>query len=148
MTAPSGWTFSSNEEHWSNDTDFATREEAIAEAVGVLGLAEGDRFWTGRAVPVEARELAEANDWGSMIAEQIDQHLYDNVGEVAEDGIEATTAQIKELHTAVALVIQGWLDKHLLTPSCYQLEEVKSHVHRPEDVDPSDIDAPQIGGAP
>lgn len=127
------WMYSDNEESWSSNVQCATREEAIAEAIQAFSqgdggdLVPGGRFFTGITDPTTVESLSESRDWGEDIVENIDAWLYDNIGEPAEEGLDATKEMTDELHNDVEKVVRAWIIKHGLTPKCWLMEEVQKH---------------------
>lgn len=125
------WMYSPSEESWSNGSKFVTREEAIAEGIGDLAqsgdLEPGGWFFTGITVPTTVEGLSESRNWGDDIDENINEWLYDNFGESAEEGLDATKEMTDELTSDVGKVVRAWLIKHNLTPKCWLMEKVQKH---------------------
>ncbi len=113
------FSYSFDEERF--DGDYATREEALAEAV-----AEGsDRpcIWVGENVPPTQPEYRwHAEDWLEYVSCQDDYS-----GEWAEGWDDSTKEQRAELEDQVRQVMADWLDKHKLRPRHYTVTNIVEH---------------------
>jgi hypothetical protein len=100
--------------------DFATREEAIAEAASEGG---GDTFWTGENVPAtQPEDWWVAEDWLEHVSCQ-DEYS----GDHADGWDESTKEQRAELESLVRPILGEWLDRHSLRPSFFNVTNIKKH---------------------
>lgn len=142
-TTTEEWSCSTHEETWNGGETYATRDDAVAcalgegwteastilpETSGDLDLMPGQRFWSGQVVAITAREVAEAAGCGQSLLENIGEWLYEQIGDEASDGqIEATHEQVLDLDARLAATIEAWLVAHGLEPTCYRIEHATSH---------------------
>lgn len=129
--APAGmWTWSHDEEVWSNEPQFATREEALAEAEHILADDTSDTvesddatvtIWTGecRLPDVDQVTTAILGD----VDDRVNEWLYDNVGEFAADAFSVSKGDQAELEQLVG----DWLTRRKLMPECWVVERVQRH---------------------
>lgn len=105
------WSVSTNEENYHGIYD--TSEEAIEE-----GKQYGRPFWIGQCVPpVSPEYLWDADTWINQLYEHEDY-----AGEWAEDAIQATKDQLEDLERSVSGAISGWLDRHDLRPTFFNID--------------------------
>lgn len=126
------WTCSTDEENFNCSEHFDTEAEAI-EYGKVLseenGLEDGELYWTGRIAAVTADEMAEGATDGGSIVEHIESYLYDNLGgDITEDGIGATDAQLEDLTKRIQGVTRQWIVDHDLVPNWCRIEKSRSHL--------------------
>lgn len=121
---PTKWSWSTNEETWTQGADYDSREEAIAEANQQLD--PGDTFWTGRADYVTPEQIADVIA-DVDVEDVVGTWLYDNVGEFASDDFNASKEQIDELQKGMREVALAWLTKHEMAPTCFLIEETERH---------------------
>lgn len=122
------WFASTDEEHWDGAEEYATREEAIAEAPAYFGMDENTRFWVGRKVDVDYH-----SDWASRLIDDMAENACDEAGDAADGWLtsKATKAQRDELTLAVKIAIDEWLKRHGHEPLFFALEKVSEHVYEP-----------------
>lgn len=118
------WTWSANEEHWSHEAEFRTREEAAAEAN--THTKDGGMFWTGLQVPLTDEEIADGVHVD--VEDAIATYLYDNYGEWAADLFTVTKEQVEEFDAEVRAVALAWVKRHKLTPAGWTVEKIQGHV--------------------
>lgn len=106
-----------NKYEWYVDYQFDTREEAIEEGKKLAKKEGSTRFRIGLAIPEGIPTID-----GEFFIENIQNQLYDNVGE--EDYLEdATKEQIDELEEQLNEVFYNWNIKHGFEPNCYNIEK-------------------------
>jgi hypothetical protein len=128
MTSPvTEWAWSDDREDWSNSGSCISRDEAIDAASVTLG--PGTQFWTGRCVPVEALTLAKVvgRVAESHAVDEINEWLYENIGEDCGDAFSCTSAELTELNTLVTGMVRGWLEIHRLTPDVFTVVDIQAH---------------------
>lgn len=107
------------EETWVTHDEFETKEDAIK-----AGKEEykGD-FFVGKTKTVGVPVISSSDD----ILEVIQERVYDQVGEVAEDylGAEVTRQQEKELEKEINYVILKWMKKYKHLPRFWTIENVE-----------------------
>jgi hypothetical protein len=96
------WLVSNNEESWTYDDQFLTREEAVAAGPRVLELEPGERFFVGRrdtAHEEEHRELEAAGRYCEECEEDWEFRVVDIDAEIApeEDGPTLTPERLAAL---------------------------------------------------
>lgn len=129
MTMPTHgkWTASTAEEAWNGSEEFDTREEAIAYAVSELGQP-GQRVYVGQIHEITNAELAESVFDGDRILEDIDQYLYDQVGdEVTNEMPPTTREQLADLEARLAATLAKWLDDNGMKAPCWRIDHVTRH---------------------
>jgi hypothetical protein len=102
--------------------DYATREEAIASAPREHDLAPGDRFKTGRS-----RKLTLPCVDGGSVIEQAVCELVDECGDAAEDAIDATREQERDLGEMLSATFAAWAEKHGIVINCYAVDGIEEH---------------------
>lgn len=120
-----GWTYSSSEEYWNNDTGFASREDALAEAKGTLDVEVGQRIYTARAVPVKPLAVAEHVVDAERIIDDMQGYLYDELGDEINTEIETTVEQRHLLEAGIVAVIETWLLQQKVLPESYLIEDMR-----------------------
>jgi hypothetical protein len=105
------------------DGDWSTREQAIAEAPGYLELHPGDKFQVGCSRPLGLPSI----DGGTIIEQALDD-LESDCGEAAEDAIDATREQERDLGEMLTATFQQWADKHGIKVTCWAVDHVETHV--------------------
>jgi hypothetical protein len=119
------WCISSNDEHGFHG-DYATREEAIADAANDLGLAPGDAFYLGQAsipTPAAASPCAE-NIIDNAICE-----AGDNYGEAAEDWLAIVgKEETADLQRRLNAAWEEWLRAHGLEAHFWTIDDVETAV--------------------
>jgi len=126
------WTVSDNEERWECGETFDTRDEAISYGLNVYaseqGLEDGRRIWVGQVSAITADTLVGTISADSLI-ETMDLHLYDLIGDVSDDGIDAPLEAVHDLDEQLERVLRNWLKTHDLVPDMCQLEHITDHVY-------------------
>ena len=137
---------------WSVDEEryegfFATREEAVAEAVAErandydCGYAVGETMtvWTGLCIaPDLEREVARTLD-PEWVLDNLNDNLYDEAGEFAEDAFDGLSLAAKE--DLGKILTQGflwWATKNNAWPTYFTVEQTKEHHHEITEEDLSD----------
>lgn len=143
MSKNGKWMCITDEEHWSSNEEFDSREEALAYATTELvledGLEVGDHVYTGQVREITAEEIAVAGERAWNVVENLQQWLYDNVGEDYEDALDVSKADEDELQVRLNATILGWLKDRDIKPSCYRIEHVESHmIETLPPIDPDD----------
>lgn len=126
---------------WSVDEEryegfFATREEAVAEAVAERATeydyAVGDTMtvWTGLCVaPNMATEVERTLD-PEWVLDNLQDNLYDEAGEFAEDAFEGVSLAAKDdLGKSLTRTFLWWMSKHECWPTYFTVEETQEHHH-------------------
>lgn len=122
------WMYSSCEEEWSNGSECESREVAVSEALRELDLVAGDRFWTGITDKIDTLEIAESWGGAERMIEEMETHLFEDLGDAVDTEFKTTPAQRDELDQEVTAVVKRWLDRTKLAPQCWRMEKTKSHV--------------------
>ena len=98
--------------------DFATREEAVAEA---RDMRPGEVVWVGRAADAEVDPVD-----GWQIVERLGETANESCGDVADDYPSGVTnEQVQELESAVEKVVGEWLTRHGHWPAFHAVEGVE-----------------------
>ena len=115
--------YSTDEEAFHNETgEEMTREDAIEEAICVLGLDPGDGFFLGIRVALRGEDFApKACD----IIETMGMRIDDRVGEISDGWPSTSLQQDEELTARIREVVGQWLDKHGLQPRFYAVDQVE-----------------------
>ena len=122
------YSYSTNQESYFGD--FATREQALAEAINEAREYGHKKVWIGQSVPpTQPEDLWVAEDWLELVSCQDDYCL-----DCASDWDESTNAQREELESAVRTVMAEWLDRHKLRPKFFLVDNVEEI-----DVQPGEI---------
>lgn len=126
VRAGGGWVSSRSEEHWSMFDGYESRAVAEAHAPVEQDLKPGDTFYTGFARLVDYAELNPCGS-GEDLVERAGEAAYDNWGwEEAFD--EVSRDQMADLEKVMDEAFKGWLKKHNLQPTYYQIDDVQKHV--------------------
>jgi hypothetical protein len=121
------WIASHSEEHWSDPSEFDTREEALAYALHEIAAAyEVRHVYTGQIDKITAEDLSCVLD-GSRVVEDADEWLYDNVGDEVDHTLPCTRTQEDDLTTRLRAAFAEWMEAHGIESRCYRIEHVKSH---------------------
>lgn len=117
---------------WSNDQenfhdDWDSREDALSEARDYS--PDRTLFWTGKIVP--AQRLVSYAFIGEMIREHIEEQIYDEIGDHAEDALTFDDE-------ALGAVVKEWIAKHGKWSGAFMVEAVESHVVEPTEAKPND----------
>lgn len=126
------WSCSTDEEVWDCYEQFDTAEQARQYAIDAHCDEQGQEFdtpfYVGRISTVKSAALAHGGVDATRILERMDEWLYDNVGEAAEDtGISATPAQIEQLQQLLEQVTTAWLETNKVAPTVCSFESVHEH---------------------
>jgi len=112
------------------DGDCATREEAEQEARSELMEQEGcdmGTVWTCKQEPVEIKVR------GTRVIEQVEEDVYEEVGDVSDGWLGMTSySQDDDLTAILTATFKEWLKKHGLEPTFWKAVDVKEHVKEPE----------------
>ena len=99
---------------------YSTKDEAIAEAMGVHGYKS---FYVGRCVPpVQPEQHWNAEDWLEHVSCQDEYSC-----EWADDWDESTRKLREELEVEVRAVMAAWLDRHGLRPKFWMIEDAEEY---------------------
>ena len=98
--------------------DFASREEAIAEAA-----VHHEHFWTGQCVaPPQPEDSWDPEDWLEHVSVQ-DEYSHDYA-----DGWDTSSKEDRdELRQLVRAIMANWLDRHGLRPQFYSILNPVEH---------------------
>ena len=121
------WVAVSDEESYNPANEYATREEAIKEAVEDLDLEDGQPFWTGRVEHVDLQPSLARLFNGTLVIEEAQERLYAEISESSEFCATATADQRKALETALLETFMKWLDKYGWAKGYWTLEKMESH---------------------
>jgi hypothetical protein len=105
---------------WQSDIECKSREEAIKlgiEQAKYLGLRE---FSIGKKIQCGIAFIS-----ADTIIEDAQEQLYDEVGEAAEDYLDTTKEQDKELEDKLNEAFYEWHKKYNLFPTCYKAENIE-----------------------
>lgn len=118
------WTWSSSDEEWSENNEFATRELAIEDARAELG---GGHFFVGRRLGGEriVAELARSAVDGSIVVERLGEAAYDMVGEHTEGWPDVTPEEEHKLGERLREVVLAWLTEVGGWPSFFSVDAVE-----------------------
>lgn len=107
------------EETWITHDEFETKEDAIK--AGKQEYEGG--FFVGKAKMVDTPVISGSCD----ILEVIQERVYDQVGEVAEDylGAEVTREQEKELEKEINDAILKWMKKYNHLPQFWTIDNIE-----------------------
>jgi hypothetical protein len=112
-----------NGEDFHQSPIYASRDEAIRALVSDHGLLVGDHVWSAEAEPFCANVSA------SAVIEQIEQDASDQCGEAGTDWrMDATQTQVDELDLALQAVLDAWVGKHKLHPTCYGVSSMEQRI--------------------
>lgn len=109
-------------ERFSASEFYDTREAAIA-AAHLEGIGAGDEFWTGRV-----RVLAVPLIDGQEILERMREHLHNECGEAADDGLECTFEQERELGHLLSRAAHEWMVTNGIEVGCFAVDDAQRHL--------------------
>ena len=118
--------FSYNGEDYHGD--FATREDALHEAIAEESLAPGSKVYTGLKITRTADSYAPTGD---AIVESMAEAAYDDFAEHVEDWPRCTDEQTAELGAAIKEVVRAWAEKHSHKPSWFTVCNEQEHIVPP-----------------
>lgn len=82
----------------------------------------GDHYYSGKVLEIKPSELV--HKWAvDTIVEQMEEQLYEMVGEVSCDNFSITDAAKSELHD----FIKKFMDKNSKV-TCYQVTDIEEHI--------------------
>ena len=113
--------YGDDNDQWSCDEHYETREEAITAGARQAIDYGAEIFQVGRLVPA----YPNPPDAKDMIDNAIDS-LYDDIGEAAECW-EPTDEQTEDLQRRLDALWSDWAKEHGLTDLCHQIIEVTDH---------------------
>jgi hypothetical protein len=129
------WVYSADEEDgWGELGDeYASSEEAIAEAIADPEILPGTTFFVGK---MEKPPLPQID--GEAICETIGEQAVEEFGEeLVEDWLDQSwlndklegerDAKMKELGDELTLVFREWLIKNKLLPEFFSVDSVEKH---------------------
>jgi hypothetical protein len=114
------WTYSLDEENFSNCDYFDTKEEAIEAGKEYAIDCEENYIYIGKC--------KEYIPWIDVerIIEQVGDTAYDNLGEAAEDYLcDVSKDAEKELEKKITEVFFEWLNKYNLNPNFYSVVNIQ-----------------------
>lgn len=137
MTATGNWSWSDHEEEWRNGPQFASREDAIAEAKRVLASEQSTSvesadatlvFWTGECRMVTANDVVDGlvGDQ-SDVDDRVGTWLYDNFGEHACEDFGVSKDDVDELRQ----LTRDWLTRRNLVPELWTVDRIVRHEEKP-----------------
>lgn len=118
---PTGeWTYNySDYEIWDNEL-LSTREEAVEYGKS----AYDDSFYIGEVNKVDFTvDDLNSDYWANRIVEDLEQTLYEEVGDVAE--YWKTTDHIDSLAARLNFVVLDWIANIARQPDCYAIKNVE-----------------------
>jgi hypothetical protein len=122
---PMTWGVSTDEESFHGH--YASKEEALENAVSDLGLEPGQRFWVGGGALYRPTRSVDADSLFDKLAE----HAGDECGEIAEDWLSAVSREDSDaLEGELHAVVLAWLARTGLMPQFYCCETTEEH-HAP-----------------
>ncbi len=126
------WTCSPHEERWDNGEEFDTREEAFAYARGDFAeehdIGPGGRVYVGRIAAISRERMADYAIDAERIIEDIDELLYESVGDEVTNELTVTVAQREDLDRRLVATIVQWMIEHDIKAPCWTIENATSHV--------------------
>lgn len=120
------WCYSWDGENYSNGL-FDSKEEALKDAKD--SMTDAEEVYIGIAVSPKLRWVSNEE----QIIESMNENLYDDCGEYAEEGLEVTTEQEVDLGRMIDKAVEEWIDKHHIRPTCYSVIEDCLHVFEEND---------------
>jgi hypothetical protein len=134
MATTGKWMCSTDEERWSDTSEFDTREEALAYALGELapyqGLDDGDSVWIGQVREPSLDSLADAGVDAWSVIDSMTCWLYDNVGEFAQDSLDVSKEAEDDLDNRLTATIREWMTVHGIKPTCFLIDAIERHVFK------------------
>lgn len=139
------WTCSTDEENFDCSEQLDTEADAIEYGkthCEEMGVEDGALYHTGQILAVDADDLAAGATDAERVLEDIEQHLYDNIGgDHVEAGIGATPAQVVDLDVRLRACVKAWVLAHDLVPDWCRIENSNSHIfHQCAEVDSMKFD--------
>ncbi len=104
------------------DGDYPTREAAIAAAPREYDLQPGDRFETGESYSVVIPSID-----GGAVLEQAEIDLDDEIGDAAEDALDCTKDQERDLGEMLTATFRAWADKHGIKVNAFGVMNIEEH---------------------
>lgn len=124
ITPSNLWSYTQDEEYWSNDW-FSSKEEAIK-----AGREEwpGESFKIGQQYNLEFTEKQCIwFDLAENVIEIMDDALQDEVGEVAEYWINQITREDEEdLNKRIGKAIMGWIQDKVGQPNVFLVDNMEA----------------------
>lgn len=106
------------DEYWRADIECEIKEEAIKLGTEMAKEEGIKSFWIG-----EQHSCGMSTIDTTVIIEDAQEQLYNNVGEAGDDYLEnVTEEQQKELEEKLNDVFYEWHKKYNLFPTCYMVE--------------------------
>ncbi len=123
------WTCSTDEENWSSCfEEFDTKQEALDYAQEFAqneGVEPGLTVYVGQVRKITTAHLAENAASAEVVVENIDEWLYENVGEEIPNQIECTPEQTEDLQRRLNATVEQWLNDNSIEAPCWKVENVQ-----------------------
>lgn len=113
--------YSTNEESFHSD-EFATRDEAVAEAIAVEGDGEPIRVWTGVKRPLRFSDFWPSWYW---LQDLLQECAAEEVGDVSDHWLRAKLPD--EAEAELRELVDAWATKHRLHPEFFGVDDVLQH---------------------
>jgi hypothetical protein len=119
------YTYSFNGEHYRGA--FATREEALAEAIEAARRSSSSpqTVYVGRMVPADPKASGHARAVLTHMAARAREEFGDNASSYLA---KLPKPQIEQLDEALELVILGWLERTELMPTFFKVDAIGEYV--------------------
>lgn len=121
--------FSQNEEHFHQETEADSMEQAKVVAEGELQLKPGEVFYVGVKSPIIADTYVDGDDILFLLGERVSE----DIGEAAEGWPDATQEQIAVLTGRIREVVRAWIRETGNEPGFYAVRSVESFVVKPKE---------------
>jgi hypothetical protein len=127
------WTCSTDEEHWNCDQEFDTKEEALAYAMSEhapdMGVEDGQRIYVGQVETIKLDALADSACDADRAIDNMQEWLYENAGEGAEDSLKIITKDAEaDLDVRLTNTVLEWMKAYGIKPNYFLIGYVESHV--------------------
>jgi hypothetical protein len=119
------YTYSLNGEHYRGA--FATREEALAEAIEAARRSSSSpqTVYVGRTVPADPKASGHARAVLTNMAARAREEFGDNASSYL---VKLPKPRIEQLDEALELVILGWLERAELMPTFFKVDAIGEYV--------------------
>ncbi len=133
MMADHEWVHGRKGSNVCDGETYPTRAAAISGFAEYCDVSPGTEFWTGLISKFGRAELAGAMfDVPSML-ETVGIYMYDNGGDVFEEGLDVSNAAEADLTEVLQRAIESWLDRHDISHPAARIVDIQTHVVPPRE---------------